>query len=108
VTPEIEDIQARARRWLRVYGDTTVSQTQPYEIIRDLLAAVETRQAATLSHEDATRLIPLLESARAEVDVAVEIETAPQPDDPMAVMDAYDWAGRMLARCAAIIAEPPR
>ena len=58
-----------------------------------------------LTADDARRLIPLLESAMDEVDMAVERETTPQPDDPMALMESYDWGRQLLARCREVAAK---
>lgn len=54
--------------------------------------------SVTLTDEDVQRLIPLLENAMAEVDVSAQPDAMIQPDDPMSLMDAYDWAKGLLAR----------
>ena len=51
-----------------------------------------------LNDEDVTRLIPLIENAIAEVDAAASSDASIMPDDPMALMRAYDWGQTFLLK----------
>lgn len=51
-----------------------------------------------LTQEDVQRLIPLVESAIAEVDASAEPDAMVQPDDPMSLMRAYDWGQTFLLK----------
>lgn len=61
--------------------------------------------ALYLTHEDCTRLLPLLESALLEVDAAAEPDAMVQPDDDGAdLMASYTWAQLLLARIREVLA----